>query len=87
MEINLLLFSSAQQLAGNKDSVKLVIPESGSVTGFDLANLIYEQHPYLSPLKGKCMLAYNCEYVENYSIVLNITPDVELAFIPPVSGG
>ena len=87
MEVTLLLFASAQQLAGNKDSVKLTLPENGRLTGIELANVIYEQHPYLSALKGKCMLAYNCQYIENYSSMLNVTPDAELAFIPPVSGG
>ena len=86
MEVKLLLFSSAQQLA-KKNDVKVVVPDNGKITGAHLASLIYEQHPCLLPLKGKCVLAYNCEYIEDYSVLLNINPDTELALIPPVSGG
>ena len=87
MEIELLLFSTARDLADNREKLMLEVPSGGKLTGHTLASLIYSQYPCLLPLKGKCMLALDLEYIEDLESCLNLSEKSQLAFIPPVSGG
>ena len=87
MDLNLLLFSSAKTLANDLEKVQVTLPANTAVNGRQLAEIIYQQHPFLLPLKGKCMLAVDLRYIENLDEPLELTQASELVFIPPVSGG
>ena len=87
MEINLLLFAAARTLADEREEVRLKVPLGEKLNGRHIAELIYEQYPCLLPLKGKCMLTLDLNYIENLDSPLELSPESELAFIPPVSGG
>lgn len=83
VEVTVLFFARARELAGSNDTT-LSLP-AGSTSADALAKLL-DLFPSLSELSGCSVLAVNHEYVSRDVPVALKTGD-EVAFIPPISGG
>ena len=81
MQINVLLFAAARDAAGS-GSLQLEVPDQACAA--DVLAAIGSQLPQLAALLPSCRLAVDCCYV---TADHRVTPDSELALIPPVSGG
>ena len=81
MTLQLLLFAAARQTAGDA-SVTIELPEGASYA--DLKTALAEQHPSLAAIAAVSRLAAGGAFVSDDSPV---DSKVELALIPPVSGG
>ncbi len=81
MPINVRLFAAARQLAGTS-AVPLAIDEP--VTVAQLRQALGTHLPALAPLLPMARFARNGDYVNDQSTV---SPQDEIALIPPVSGG
>jgi molybdopterin converting factor subunit 1 len=80
VNINLLCFGITRDITGSAH-VQLEIPDNTRVAA--LRHLLAELYPALCSLSS-LMIAVNEEYA-NDDVLL--TPDSEIALIPPVSGG
>lgn len=81
MKLNVKLFAVARQLAGS-DELGVDLPE-GSTVG-DLRDRLALEHPDLAPLLPHVLFAVGSEYVTDTK---PLAEAMELACIPPVSGG
>jgi molybdopterin converting factor subunit 1 len=81
MIVQVKLFAAAKQAAGT-DSVTVDIMEPPTVEG--LRRALAAQFPPLARLLNHALFAVNTEYVSPQT---TISPDDEIACIPPVSGG
>lgn len=81
MRCRVLLFAAARDLA---QSDELAVEVSPPVTAGAILDAIAGRCPNLAPLLPACRLAVDQSFV---TIDATIPPDVELALIPPVSGG
>lgn len=81
MQINVLLFAAAKE-AAQRDSVSVDLDDQA--TAADLLAALAVQLPQVQPLLCSCRVAIDCTYVGSDAV---ITPDCEVALIPPVSGG
>lgn len=81
MKIKVRLFAAAQQLA-NQDSITIECPAGTTVA--DLKASIIKHIPALDSLLDHVRFAVNAEYVVDDT---PLSPDDEVACIPPVSGG
>lgn len=81
MRCRVLLFAAARDLA---QSDELAVEVSPPVTAGAILDAIAGRCPSLAPLLPVCRLAVDQSFV---TIDATIPPDVELALIPPVSGG
>jgi len=81
MNTIVLLFAGARELASQSET-SLELPEGATVA--QLREALQEKHPQLQPLLAHALFAIDNEYVDDKTPVL---PDVEVACIPPVSGG
>ena len=81
MHLDVLLFAAARQMA-NSDHVTIEVGDKA--TAADVLQALGRQHPQLDGLLPSCRLAVDCTYVDSEN---PITPDSEIALIPPVSGG
>jgi len=79
--VKVLLFARLSELAGTRQT-QIEIGEGLTVA--DAYSILSERYPGLEPLRANVMYAVNSEYV---SADQPLTPDDELAIIPPVSGG
>uniref|UniRef100_A0A0M3ICM8 Molybdopterin synthase sulfur carrier subunit n=1 Tax=Ascaris lumbricoides TaxID=6252 RepID=A0A0M3ICM8_ASCLU len=80
----LLLFGRARELAAITEK-ELVVPTEVSTTR--LCEIIFDETlKELSCIRDSCLLAVNQEYV-NDDAFISITPNSEIAVIPPLSGG
>ena len=75
------LFAGARELAG-ADSISVEMP-TGTTVG-ELRRVLSRCQPALLPLLVRSRIALNREFAEDSAI---IPEGVELALIPPVSGG
>lgn len=81
MKINVRLFAAMADAAGARE-LELEMPDGA--TGQDLLDVLSERFPKVAALAPSLKLAVNQEYVPwEYTL----TPDDEIALIPPVSGG
>lgn len=80
MEVNVLLFGIARDIAGS-GKIKLKIDEKANVG--NLMDSLKISYPKLAGLKS-FMIAVNNEYAKEE---LKLHPNDEIAVIPPVSGG
>jgi len=79
MNIKLLLFAQAREIAGDSE-IDLILPEESDVGA--LIRLLTTRFPAFSQLEMKA--AVNSEYVEDNHRLHN---GDEVAIIPPISGG
>ncbi len=80
-EVTVLLFAHLRDLAGT-DRLSLALPIASNVR--ELRRCLSRQVPVASALIARCAVAIDGEYVSDDSAI----PDqVEIALIPPVSGG
>jgi molybdopterin converting factor subunit 1 len=79
--VQVKLFAAARQLA-QADVLRVELAEEATVG--ELRRVILAKCPGLSPLMGSSMIAVNHDYVGNGAA---ISPNAEIALIPPVSGG
>ncbi len=75
------MFAVARQLAG-ADQVTVDLPAGSTVA--DLRNCLAMEHPDLAPLLPHVLFASGSEYVGDSKPLADA---MELACIPPVSGG
>jgi molybdopterin synthase sulfur carrier subunit len=80
MKVNVLAFGIAKDIFGGS-SIELELPENG--TAQNLKQLLEERYPRLKHLVSY-MVAVNNEYASDGDL---LTERVEIAVIPPVSGG
>ena len=81
MKIVVQLFARARDLAGS-DTVMITLPE-GATTG-DLRRELATQYPRLARLLEHSALAVNRDFADDH---LSLPLGVEVALLPPVSGG
>lgn len=81
MKIEVKLFAGAKEFAGT-ESVEVELPEHATIA--DVRRALLERFPAAQPLLRHAMFALNMEYVSDSSMIMS---GVEVACIPPVSGG
>ncbi len=81
MRISVRLFAVARQTAG-RDSIEIELPDGATVGQLRLG--LARQIPALATLIEHATFALDAEYADD---AVAIHPDVEVACIPPVSGG
>jgi molybdopterin converting factor subunit 1 len=79
--IKVLFFGAAADRAGTRETELRI--EDG-VTLAEIWRLIVERHPGLAPMRDTLAFAVNGEYVRGEA---GVSPDDEVAILPPVSGG
>jgi len=81
MNVHVLLFASARDLAGRSD-VPLELPAGATVA--ELREALRQAAPALAPVLATLHVAINSDYASNEDV---IPPGAEVACFPPVSGG
>ena len=81
MRLRVRLYAIARQLAG-MDAIELDLPEDATVGRLRAA--LAQQVPALAPIAGSCLFAVDAEYRPDDA---PLSPGVEIACLPPVSGG
>ncbi len=81
MKTIVLLFAGARELVDQSET-SLELPEGATVA--QLRKALQEKHPQLQPLLAHALFAIDSDYVINETLV---PAGVEVACIPPVSGG
>ena len=81
MKVRVRLFGRAKDLVG-ASSVTLDLP-NGATVG-QLRRRLAEEQPPLAALLGRSALAVNDEFADEET---TLTPDADVALLPPVSGG
>src|SRR5262249_58421310 len=81
MHIRVRLFALAKERAGRSE-LELELPVEATVA--DLRARLRQRWPELAEVWSRALIALDQEYAEDHA---RITPGVELAVIPPVSGG
>lgn len=81
MQAVVYLFAGARQRVGAK-AVAVRLPDGATVA--ELKRALAEAHPELAPMMPGLRIALGDEYAADEQA---ITPGVEIAVIPPVSGG
>jgi len=81
MKIRVALFAEARQLAGRSD-VELELPDDATVA--DLKQHLADANSPWASLISRSMIAIDQQYAQPDTV---LDSDVEIALIPPVSGG
>lgn len=81
MIVQVRLFARARDLAG-VEVVRIELPDGASVG--DLRRQLAADYPALASLLGRSALAVENEFAADSRV---LAPDVEIALLPPVSGG
>jgi molybdopterin converting factor subunit 1 len=81
MILHIRLFARARDLGG-AGRVTVDLPDGATVA--DLRSRLVALHPQLADLEAKCAVAVDAEFVGNDWV---LTEGVEIALLPPVSGG
>ena len=81
MIVRVLLFARAKDLAG-RASLPLELPEGATVA--ELRRLLVVTDPRLSEFQARCAVAVEGELASDETA---LTENVEVALLPPVSGG
>ncbi|RME87784.1 MAG: MoaD/ThiS family protein [Planctomycetota bacterium] len=83
MKIKILFFASLKE-ALQKDFIYLdLVPP---LTGRELKSLLIKEFPEIEKKIDLCRIACNCEFIEENQ-ELPLQENLEVALIPPVSGG
>jgi molybdopterin converting factor subunit 1 len=80
-KIRVKLFAAARDLAGG-ESIEIELPAPATVA--DLRQALMERLPPARELLARSMFAVDCDYATNET---RLSQNVEVACIPPVSGG
>ena len=81
MQIRVKLFAAARELAGG-ESIEIELPAQATVV--ELRQALMECLPRARELLARSMFAVNCDYATDDT---RLSPNAEVACIPPVSGG
>lgn len=81
MKVRVRLFAVARELAG-AESLELDLPEGATVTELRAALALHT--PELARVLSHVLFAVGSDYVRDNAV---LSPDSEVACIPPVSGG
>jgi molybdopterin converting factor subunit 1 len=81
MMVTVRMFARAKDLAG-ADAITLELSEPATVD--DLRRRLAAAYPRLQSLLAHSVFAVNDEYADAHA---DITPETEIALLPPVSGG
>ena len=81
MNVKVRLFAGAREAAG-ADRVTVALPPRARVG--DLRAALAADYPTLAPLAPNLLVAVGTEYADDRSL---LSPDLEVACFPPVSGG
>ncbi len=81
MKRDIRLFAAARS-AVQSETVSVELPSTATVA--DVRRALQEAYPELSGLLPICRFAIDHDYVNDETV---LTPDREVAVIPPVSGG
>jgi molybdopterin converting factor subunit 1 len=81
MNLRVLLFARARDLAGAGE-ILVELPDGAVVA--DLRRRLVALYPRLTALAGKCAVAVDAEFAGEERV---LTEGVEIALLPPVSGG
>jgi molybdopterin converting factor subunit 1 len=81
MTVTVRLFARAKDLAG-ADLVTVALPESATVA--ELRRRLTADHPGLGFLLARSVFAVNDEFADD---ACSLSPESEIALLPPVSGG
>ncbi|MEX2142743.1 MAG: MoaD/ThiS family protein [Pirellulales bacterium] len=81
MQIRVKLFAAARDLAGS-ESIEIELPDEATVA--HLREALMERLPPARGLLARSMFAIDCDYAANDT---RLSANVEVACIPPVSGG
>jgi len=81
MMLRVKLFAAARQWAG-REEVEVELPDGGTLG--DLRERLVAAHPPLAAVVTRSMFAVNADYAGDER---TLSPDDEIACIPPVSGG
>lgn len=81
MNVRVKLFAAAREIAG---SAEIVIDTPSPATAGCVRSALAAQQPKLAALTASSLLAVNAEYANDAT---QVSPDDEVALIPPVSGG
>lgn len=81
MKVKVLLFAQAKQIAG-VDSIEVEVGDTAKVS--DLKSALATAQPELASLLSRSNIALDQKYATDEDELL---ADVEVAMIPPVSGG
>lgn len=81
MDLTIRLFAVARQKVGSPELV--ITLAEGSTVG-QLRRILIETIPSLAELLPRMMVAVDSDYVDDSRV---LSPDSEVALIPPVSGG
>lgn len=79
--VKVLLFGAAADRAGTRET-ELEVGEAATLE--ELWPLLTDRHPDLSPMRDTLAFAVNGEYAR---LEDSVSPDDEVAILPPVSGG
>ncbi|QDU94355.1 MoaD/ThiS family protein [Lignipirellula cremea] len=81
MRVTVTLFAAAQEATGSS-LLELELEDTATVA--DLRDALVLQSPALGPMMSHCLVAIDADYAADSTI---LSPDQEIALIPPVSGG
>ncbi len=81
MIVQVKLFAVAKEIAG-ADSIEIEVAEDATIA--DLRARCAAKHPDLSVVLQHAMFAVNTDYADDQT---QLSPNAEVACIPPVSGG
>jgi len=79
--MTILYFAQARRITGLPQET---IAVTGPLSTYDLWDMLINRHPELATLRGSSRLARNDEFIPSDA---TLSPDDEIAIIPPVSGG
>jgi molybdopterin converting factor subunit 1 len=79
--IKVLFFGAAADRAGTRETE---LPVEDGMTLGEIWPLLTERHPDLAPMRDTLAFAVNGEYARADD---GVSPDDEVAVLPPVSGG
>jgi molybdopterin converting factor subunit 1 len=81
MTLQVRLFARAKDLAGAET---LAVELADGATVAELRRRLTEMNPALAPLLPRCAVAVDGEFADD---ALRLTDSIEVAVLPPVSGG
>lgn len=84
VKIKVLFFAKSKELVGI--SKTYIQAHSGRIKGSELLDLILTEFPALQVLKENLILSVNQEYLERNQTT-QLSDGMEIAVIPPISGG
>jgi len=86
-KIKILYFASIKEIIGIKEEI-LSLDKTEKISIRDLRQAVVSKYPDTQELILSCMFAIDGEYIFDHAEVLDYNfNEVEVAIIPPISGG